>query len=346
MATTFWGLRRPKHQPTPWRACGQGVQTRRPRCAQAGEIVVEMAGRKGSLMLASCDDVIHWVCARKTSRRFCRPENPQALSTVAGLASCGRRLCGRARAGTAGLLGFDGVFDRGGRAPARDGGHRPARGRPPEHGRGGPGGPGRRRLVDGQRDRPGAGPARLRVPQARLTTWASRACRLARPAGEAWGLAGHDVDVDPGGDLGMQPDADLVRADGLDRVTDLDPAAVEYGTARLADRRGDVGGPDRAEQPAVAARAPPHPHVQLLELAGDDLGVLQAADLAGRPGPLDEADLLLRAAGPQHREAARDQVVAAVAAGHVHHVTGCTEAAHLLGEDELHRGTTHLPDLS
>src|SRR5271165_1383363 len=160
------------------------------------------------------------------------------------------------------------------------------------------------------------------------------------------GLAGDDVDVDWGADLGMQADPDLVRTEGLDRVANLDPAPVELGTARLTDRRRDVGGPDRAEQPAAAARAPPHPHVQPLELRGDDLGVLEAADLPGRPGPLDQVDLLLRAAGPRHREAARDQVVAAVAGGHVHHVTGCPEAAHLLGEDELHRCATHLPDPS
>src|SRR5271155_2158748 len=115
---------------------------------------------------------------------------------------------------------------------------------------------------------------------------------------ETWGLAGHDVDVDPGGDLGVQPDADLVRAERLNRVADLDPAPVEYGTARLEDRLGDVGGPDRAEQPAVAARAPPHPHLQTLKLVGDELGVRCTADLAGRAGPLDQLDLLLRAAGP------------------------------------------------
>ncbi len=68
-------------------------------------------------------------------------------------------------------------------------------------------------------------------------------------------LAGDDVDVDRGADLGVEPDADLVRADGLDRVADLDPPPVEFGTARLADRLGDVGGPDRAEQPAGSAPA-------------------------------------------------------------------------------------------
>src|SRR5690242_12202401 len=102
-----------------------------------------------------------------------------------------------------------------------------------------------------------------------------------RPGG---GLAGRDLDVDGGADLGVQPDPHLVRAHGLDRV----------------------------------------------------------ADLAGRPGPLDQVDLLLGTAGPGHRETARDQVVAAVAGRDVYDVTGAAETAHFLGEDELHRCTTHV----
>src|SRR5690348_16240798 len=157
------------------------------------------------------------------------------------------------------------------------------------------------------------------------------------------GLAGRDLDVDGGADLGVQPDAHLVRAHGLDRVAELDPAPVELGAARLAHGRGDVRRADRAEQATAAARPPPHPHVQALELGRHGLGVLNAADLPGRPGPLDQLDLLLGAAGPGYRETPRDQVVAAVAGRDVHHITGGAETAHFLGEDELHRCTTHLP---
>ena len=159
----------------------------------------------------------------------------------------------------------------------------------------------------------------------------------------AVGSAGRDLDVDGSADLGVQPDPHLVRADGLDRVTDLDPPPVELGAAGLAHGRGDVGRADRPEQAAAAARPPPHPHVQALELGRHHLRVLQAADLPGRPGPLDQLDLLLRTAGPGHREAARDQVVTAVTGRHVHDVTRGAETAHFLGEDELHRCTTHLP---
>ena len=43
-----------------------------------------------------------------------------------------------------------------------------------------------------------------------------------------------------GADFRVQPHRDLVRPDGLDRIADLDLAAVELGTARVLDRRGDV----------------------------------------------------------------------------------------------------------
>src|ERR1700735_2125570 len=67
---------------------------------------------------------------------------------------------------------------------------------------------------------------------------------IRRRASSGWlALAGYDVDVDRGADVGVQPDADLVRAERLDRVADLDPAPVELGTACLADRLGDIGGP-------------------------------------------------------------------------------------------------------
>src|SRR6266702_1315612 len=155
-------------------------------------------------------------------------------------------------------------------------------------------------------------------------------------------LAGRDLDVDGGAELGVQPDLHLVRAHGLDRVADLDPAPVELGAAGLAHGRGDVRRADRAEQAAAAARAPPHQHVQAVELGRHGLRIFQAADLPGRPGPLDQLDLLLGAAGPGHRETARDQVVAAVAGRDVYDVAGAAETAHFLGEDELHRCTTHV----
>src|SRR5260370_40596341 len=105
-------------------------------------------------------------------------------------------------------------------------------------------------------------------------------------------LAGGDLDVYRGADFRVQPDPDLVRAHGLDRVAHLDPAPVELRAASLAHGGRDVGGPDRAEQPGAAPRAPPHPHLQPLEPGGYDPPVLRAADLPCRPRPPEQLDLL------------------------------------------------------
>jgi hypothetical protein len=118
---------------------------------------------------ASCEDVIHGLCGRKTFATISRPDNPQPLSTAARLDDRGRRLRGSPDTGGAGLLRFVGVFERGGRAPARGGGHRPARGRPGDHGCGRSRGADRRRVVDGERDRPGTSAAGVPLPEAGLT---------------------------------------------------------------------------------------------------------------------------------------------------------------------------------
>ena len=64
----------------------------------------------------------------------------------------------------------------------------------------------------------------------------------ARPAGRqnSVGSGSGDHDFQGGGHLGVQPDRHLVRADGLDRVLDLDPAPVQLRPARPLDRGGDV----------------------------------------------------------------------------------------------------------
>src|SRR5215831_10802401 len=103
--------------------------------------------------------------------------------------------------------------------------------------------------------------------------------------------AGYD-DVEGGGYLGVQPDRHLVRADGLDRVLDLDPAPVELGPARGLHGGGDVGGRHGPEEPAAAARTCLQPHVKRRKPARGLPGVVETPDLAGGPGPLDQLDLL------------------------------------------------------
>src|SRR5258708_10860637 len=154
-------------------------------------------------------------------------------------------------------------------------------------------------------------------------------------------LGADDFDLESSANLRVQPDSNLVRPDGLDRIVDLDLAPVEFGTAGVPDRRGDVGSRDRPEQPAAAARAGLHRDPEPGQAPSGGRGVINAADLAGRASALDQLDLLLGAAAPAHRQAARHQVVPSVPARDLDHVAGGTQARDLLGEDELLRRTAH-----
>src|SRR5690606_20346232 len=144
------------------------------------------------------------------------------------------------------------------------------------------------------------------------------------------------LDVDGRRDLGVQLDGDLVRAGALDRVDDLDAAAVDLGPAGGLHGVGDVARGDRAEQAAGLAGAGGQAHLQGAELAGDFLGGADVADLTGGARLADGLDLALGAAGPAHGVAARDEVVAAVAVLDLDDVAGGAEAGDLVGEDELH----------
>src|SRR6185369_14050139 len=122
-----------------------------------------------------------------------------------------------------------------------------------------------------------------------------------------WLLRGDDVDVEASGDLRVQLQRDLVAADRLDVAGQLQAAPVDVRTARGLDRRGDLGRGDRAEQPPTIAGPSLQGHPQVLQLGLDLGGVVQVADLPGRTSPLDQRDLLLRALGPQDREALRQE---------------------------------------
>src|SRR5258708_3047066 len=117
----------------------------------------------------------------------------------------------------------------------------------------------------------------------------------------------------------------------------------------VADRPAAVWAMAAQRAPALAKRLAGHPAARAgLRAEGEGgeparsvPGVAESPDLADGPRSLDQLDLLLRAARPVHREPARHQVVAAVAAGHLDHVAGGAEAGDLLGQDELHRRTAH-----
>src|SRR5262249_25423634 len=163
---------------------------------------------------------------------------------------------------------------------------------------------------------------------------AGRARKKARPRERSRGagplayglLRGDYLDRDGRGDLGVERHGDAVAAEGLDVAGELDAAAGgRGGGGGLPPGRGVPGG-DRAEEAAAVAGARGQAHGQRLQLAADLLGVAQVADLPGAAGPLDRGDLLLAALGPRDREAARHQVVTAVAVTDLDDVAGRAEA--------------------
>src|SRR5262249_20677812 len=116
----------------------------------------------------------------------------------------------------------------------------------------------------------------------------------------------------------------------------LDAPPVDLGAAGCLHGVDDVGDRHRAEQPPAAAGLRRHADGEGLELRPDLLGVPEVADLPNVARPLDRRDLLLGTAGPAHGEAARDEVVAAVAVLDLDDVAGRAQTRDLLGEDELH----------
>ena len=108
----------------------------------------------------------------------------------------------------------------------------------------------------------------------------------------------------------------------------LPTAIVRLSTSSpgdLGERAGDLGGGDGAEQPAALAGLDLDVDRRGLELGLDLVGVVVVADRTGGAGLLDRLDGLLAAAGPADRDAARDEVVTAVAVLDLDHVTGARD---------------------
>src|SRR5690606_8757270 len=108
------------------------------------------------------------------------------------------------------------------------------------------------------------------------------------------GLRARDhLDLDGRGDVVVQAHRDLVRAERLDRVADLDLATVDRRPARRGDGLGDVGGGDGAEQATRLARADLHDHRLGLQRVTRGAGLLDRGDLALAARALDGVARLL-----------------------------------------------------
>lgn len=78
-------------------------------------------------------------------------------------------------------------------------------------------------------------------------------------------LGSDDLDVDLGGNLGVQTHGRLVSAQCLDRRAQLDAALVDLGATGSLDRRGDVGRSDGTEEPTGVAGADGQANLDALE---------------------------------------------------------------------------------
>src|SRR5215510_8239733 len=253
---------------------GYAVHTRRNRCPQVETLRLVCPGPFGR-------------ACRGLPRRLARGFWRDILGRPAG-GQAPRRMRRLRRAEKhhdhdAACLGFDCVFDAGSAARQAPGGHRRGRpGRAFRPGRaGGSGGTGRAAGRSLGHDR-GTGPGAGRAP-ARLLSGYRLTCPGGHPPGPL--LLPDDLDFDRGGHLGVQPHLDLMRPDGLDRAGQLDPAPVEFGPPGGAHGLRDVGGADRAEQAPGVARLDGQADVEPGEPFRGCLGLVEAADVPGRPRP-------------------------------------------------------------
>src|SRR6478735_8054435 len=113
---------------------------------------------------------------------------------------------------------------------------------------------------------PEAAGALVRRRSRRQASYVRRGCGSGR---------GDDLHGEGRDDLGVQPDGDLVVADGLDRLADLDPPLVDRRAAGLADGLDDVGAGDGTEEAAAGAGADRQREGEALELGLQLAGVAE-----------------------------------------------------------------------
>ena len=216
------------------------------------------------------------------------------------------------------------------------------------------GGAGGRHLGDGRGPRPGPGPAAVPVHRPDRTCQGPASTTDRRvPSATAHGGQAEPGGVRPGGRPGGQASATstlrVAVTSGCSRTVTWCRPTVRIGVAISMRRRSSSGPPDARTASAMSEALtepnsrPAAPARTLIctvradSSPGRRPGVVQAADVPGRPGPPDQVDLLLGAPGPAHGQAARDQVVASVTALDLDHVTRLTKAGDLVGEDQFHR---------
>src|SRR5438128_5613473 len=135
--------------------------------------------------------------------------------------------------------------------------------------------------------------------------------------------------------LRVEPHFHLVRSDLLQRLTQVHVLPLDR-VSRRDERLVHVLGGDRAEEPVLLAYLASEPHLDGRELLGHRAHVLlllRRARQDARLLVLELADVLRRR---EHRQVARQQVVAAVAGLHLDQRPRAPQVLQVLRQDDLH----------
>ncbi len=124
-------------------------------------------------------------------------------------------------------------------------------------------------------------------------------------------MLGDDLDPELGLDAGHDMDPDLVLANGLDRLAQVDVVAVDLDPL-LPQPIRDVAGRDRAEQPVAFAGLDADLDGQRIQALGEGLGIRPQRAIALVPLVTVALPVADRAEVRQDRGPGRDQVVAGV----------------------------------
>src|SRR5439155_2304754 len=133
---------------------------------------------------------------------------------------------------------------------------------------------------------------------------------------------------------------DLVTADSLDRLRQLELAPVDPDPLRLPDPVGDVRRSHRAEEGAGLAGLDVEPELCAFQLLHQLLGLLEALGLVPRTAGCELLELGHPAGCGGLGEPPRQQVVAREARGDVDELAAEPDLLDVLSEDDLHRRLT------
>src|SRR5579872_7402659 len=143
-------------------------------------------------------------------------------------------------------------------------------------------------------------------------------------------------DLELGLDVTVQVDDDLVCADLLDGLGDLDGPRLDL-EALILERVGDHARGDRAvEQPLLVGVDLDGDRGDARQLFGDLLGVADEGSLLFHHAALGQLELLVHRGGGDAGELAREEEVSRESLAHVHGLAAAAELVHVLPEQHFH----------